>query len=170
MAKSGKPEESAEAPAKSGGGMIGMIVVGVAAVASSFGVSYAFGGTSAAPATECDAAMMEKAAYVEPKPDKSNQVHIEMPEILITIGSSPAERYLKMNVSVATSKDSSKMVKDNKAVLIDAFVGYLRSIEVADFEDPRFFSIMRDQLSHRSELVLGAPNSDGVLITEFLLR
>ena len=55
-------------------------------------------------------------------------------------------------------------------VLIDAFTNYLRSVELTDFENPGFYSHMRDQLGRRSQLVLGGGVSDGVLITEFLLR
>jgi flagellar FliL protein len=55
-------------------------------------------------------------------------------------------------------------------VLIDAFTNYLRSVELSDFENPDFYAHMREQLSRRSELVLGGGVSEGVLITEFLLR
>ena len=55
-------------------------------------------------------------------------------------------------------------------MLIDAFNNYLRSIELADVEDPGFYPHMREQLARRAELVLGGTVSNGVLITEFLLR
>ena len=173
MAKKEAKEETEDKPEKSGGGVVGFAIVGVAAIASSFGATYLLGGSNeaASPAiADCDTMIAAAAEAANKIPDYSDQIHVAIPEILITIGSSPAERYLKMNVSVATDKEGSKMIKDSEPVLVDAFINYLRSIELSDFEDPRYFSIIRDQLSHRSELVLGAAHSHGVLITEFLLR
>ena len=49
-------------------------------------------------------------------------------------------------------------------------MNYLRSVELSDFENPAFYAEMRAQLARRAELVLGGSVTDGVLITEFLLR
>jgi hypothetical protein len=88
----------------------------------------------------------------------------------LTIGSAPATRYLKMKVAIISDRGDVPAVHDAEPVLIDAFTNYLRSVELSDFENPGFYSHMRDQLDRRSHLVLGNGVSDGVLITEFLLR
>lgn len=169
-----KPEAKADAgepaaPAKSGGGMMGLLMLGAASLVSSFGLVYFL---TPPPATETAAcAPGEHGAVAEVKPAmKANQSYVELQEMVITVGSAPATRYLKMNVSVMTDSSNVSAVEAAEPVLIDAFNTYLRSIEMKDFEDPGFYPRMREQLARRSELVLGSGVSNGVLITEFLLR
>ncbi len=175
MAK--KPEKKVEkkqdgdpaaAAAKPAGGMIGLIILGAAALGSSFGIVYFLTPPPAVP-TEACAPAEQDAAVVEPA-IKADQTYVQMQEILITVGSAPATRYLKMNVSVITETGNVEAVQAAEPVLVDAFNTYLRSLEMKDFEDPGFYPRMREQLARRSELVLGSGVSDGVLITEFLLR
>ena len=75
-----------------------------------------------------------------------------------------------MQVSLATDKADAKIIKSSETALIDAFLLYLRSVNVDDFEDPAFYKHMREQLGRRADLVLGDGVAKGVLITEFLLR
>lgn len=164
-----KPEKSETEPEKkSGGGMAGLLMIALASGASSFGTAYLLPGASVAEPAEHES---DEAASAEAKPlAKADQSYVELPEVLVTIGSAPATRYLKMNISIVTEKGGKDAVKAAEPVLIDAFVNYLRSVELSDFEDPGFYSRMRLQLARRSELVLGSSVSDGILITEFLLR
>jgi flagellar FliL protein len=166
-----KPEaDQAEPAAKAssgGGGMMGLLMIGGASLVSSFGHVYLLTPQKAAEATAC--APAEAAATVEPIV-QADQVYVPLDEMLITVGSSPANRYLKLNISVITTDASTAAVEEAKPVLIDAFNTYLRSIELKDFEDPGFYPRMREQLARRAELVLGSGVSNGVLITEFLLR
>ncbi len=154
---------------KSGmGGVIGIVGLAVAAAASSFGVSYFMAPAEAAavPVCEADGTGTGHVASIAP----ADQVYVQLDEVLITIGSAPATRYLKMNLVIVTDKSGVHAVEGAKPVLMDAFNNYLRSVELTDFENPAFYSIMRDQLSRRAELVLGSSVSNGILVTEFLLR
>lgn len=166
------PEEEAPEDGGKSGGMMGMIALVFAAIAGSFGANYLLAPSAAAPSVK-SAEACEPAEMKAEKPQKravEDQEFVELEEFLITIGSAPATRYLKMRVSVVTDKELAKKVKESEPILVDAFINYLRSIELSDFEDPGFYTHMRQQLSRRSELVVGAAASDGVLITEFLLR
>lgn len=167
MAKKPDTNESGqtESGKKSGGGIAGLAIVAAASLASSFGLFYFL----TPPAAPCPPAGTSAAAP-EIKPLAQDQVYVEMKEILITIGSAPADRYLKLNISIVTGKDSAAKVKEAEPMLIDAFNNYLRSIELSDLEDPGFYPHLREQLARRSELVVGSAASSGVLITEFLLR
>jgi flagellar FliL protein len=159
----------AEAPPKSGLNMVGLIVLGLACATTSF-ASVFFLAPSPAPVTAvAEAAEPEYVPEEKPASAKS-QTYTPVQEILITIGNAPATRYLKMQVSVATEKSKAKDVKSAETALIDAFLLYLRSVEVSDFEDPNFYNHMREQLARRADLVLGDGVSKGVMITEFLLR
>lgn len=155
--------------AKSGmGGIIGFAVLGAAAVASSFGVSFFLTPSASDPALACTSGATPVIAAQAA--GKTDTTYVQLQDVLITIGSEPATRYLKMTLAVATDSASASAVKANEPVLVDAFNNYLRSVEVSDFEDPGFYIHMREQLSRRSELILGDTVSQGVLITEFLLR
>ncbi|MEO9968479.1 MAG: flagellar basal body-associated FliL family protein [Hyphomonadaceae bacterium] len=165
--KAPKTDDNTEDEGKKSG-MMGFVIMGVAAMAGSFGVSY-----MNKPDVQLDMAACspEDGAHAEAPPliDK-DLVYVDLPDILTTIGSEPATRYLKMNVTVATNKPGESSVIESKLVIMDAFISYLRSVELSDFEDPGFYGHMREQLAHRSEIILGASAAEGVLITEFLLR
>lgn len=163
-----KPDEAAEAK-KGGGGLVGLIMLGAASLASSFGLFYFLSPAPMDAAAACPAAETEEAAKVAPLA-QANYSYVQIKEVLITVGSAPATRYLKMNVSVITDSSGVSTVKNAEPMLIDAFNTYLRTIELEDFENPAFYSHLREQLARRSELVLGNSVSKGVLITEFLLR
>lgn len=149
---------------------MGLIMLGAASLVSSFGLVYFL---TPPASTETAAACLpgEHGATAEVKPAlMADQSYVPLKEMVITVGSAPATRYLKMNVSVMTDSANTSAVQAAEPVLIDAFNTYLRSIEMKDFEDPGFYPRMREQLARRSELVLGSGVSNGVLITEFLLR
>jgi len=159
----------AEPAPKSGLNMVGLLVLGLACATTSF-ASVFFLAPSPAPVTVTAEGSDAEHAPVEKPPTAKAHTYTQVQEILITIGNSPATRYLKMQVSVATEKSKAKDVKSAETALIDAFLLYLRSVEVADFEDPNFYNHMREQLARRADLVLGDGVSKGVMITEFLLR
>ena len=163
-------EESA--PKKGGLNMMGLLVLGVACAATSFASVYllAPASTVAVEASEEDAEAAEYAEAEKEAEDKKPYTYTPVQEILITIGNAPATRYLKMQVSLATDKADAKIIKSSETALIDAFLLYLRSVSVDDFEDPAFYKHMREQLGRRADLVLGDGVAKGVLITEFLLR
>ena len=151
---------------KSGGGFMSIASLGLAAGIGAFMANF-LAPQNAASSEICVASNIttqEKPAFEAP------EAFVALPEILITVGSTPATRYLKMNVSIATSSAGASKVKKSEPVLIDAFNNYLRSVELSDMEDPGFYAHMREQLSHRAEIILGPDKTSGVLITEFLLR
>ena len=167
---SDKPEAKSEeeAPSSGGIGMMGLLVLGLACAATSFASVYFL-----APAPTVAEAATVEAEYVpveKPEKKKKDLTYTEVQEILITVGSAPATRYLKMQLAVATDKNDAEKIKPLETQLIDAFLLYLRSVELKDFEDPAFYKHMREQLGRRADLVLGDGIVEGVLITEFLLR
>ncbi|MCI4643379.1 MAG: flagellar basal body-associated FliL family protein [Hyphomonadaceae bacterium] len=156
---------------KSGGGVMGLAILAMGSLAAAFATVYMLTPATASENTNL-AACAPGDTHLTPASHLvgADRSYVELPEILITIGSEPASRYLKLRLSVVTSKDKVNSVRDAEPVLVDAFVNYLRSVELSDFENPAFYTDMRAQLSRRAELVLGGAVADGVLITEFLLR
>lgn len=163
-------EETADAkPAgKQGGGVFGLAVLAVGSFATTLATVFLLTPEGSASTAPCPT-VTEATAPAPPAVDL-NRDYVDLEELIVTIGSAPATRYLKMNIAVVTKKGNAGQVKDAQPVLIDAFVNYLRAVELEDFEDPGFYAEMREQLARRAELVLGGSVADGVLITEFLLR
>ena len=169
MAEKQGSESQSTSPKKVGLSIIGTGTIALAAMASSF-ASVAFLGDAETNNTAALCAPTETASAAPQQPPKTDQVFVDLEEILITVGNAPADRYLKMKVSIVTNKSNPKNVREAEPILIDAFNTYLRSIELSDFENPDFYNHLREQLSRRAQIVLGASVSDGILITEFLLR
>ena len=168
MAKKDAAEDGApDAPKKSGGGIVGLIILAVGAMTSSFATVYVLASDPPTGPEACVPA--EPVGAVDPIA-QDGQNYVELRDILITIGSEPATRYLKMKIAIVTDDSGATMVENAEPVLIDAFTNYLRSVELSDFESPDFYAHMREQLGRRAQLVLGGGVSQGVLITEFLLR
>jgi len=175
MAKKGAAEDGANAVGsgepdkgkKAGGGLVGLAILAIGAMTSSFATVYVLASDPRSTGAAC--APAAKIPVLEPlvRPD---QTYVELRDILITIGSEPASRYLKMKVAIVTDSQGASLVTKAEPVLVDAFTNYLRSVELSDFENPDFYAHMREQLARRAQLVLGNGVSDGVLITEFLLR
>jgi len=174
MAKNGKNDQKGETgpdtPAKgrSGLGPVGMISIGLAAVASSAGATVLLSPPSAPAATACETTG-ERPRYAAPLA-KENQAYVELDELIVTVGSAPATRFLKIRIAIATDEEKTGKVEEATMLLKDAFLKYLRSMELEAFEDPASYARMREQLALRAEVVLGGDVSNGILITEYLLR
>ena len=164
--------EAAEDTKKSkSGGLMGLIILAAGCATSAFATVYIL--TPSAPAGSalaCTPGANHDTAPVELPAIRQDYIYEEIPEIVVSIGSGSSTRYLKMQLSIITNKENASSVHKSEVLLQDAFTNYLRSVELSDFEDPAFFPHLREQLGRRSELVLGHTASDGVLITEFLLR
>lgn len=157
------PEEKS-----SGGGLIPLVVLAVVSMAGAFGIVYFLSPNTPAAALACAPGEGGKPAHTPLALE--DHVYVELQEILVTIGNEPATRYVKIKTSVISDNSHVSAVKKAEPMLVDAFVGYLRALQLSDFESADFYPKMREQLAMRSEIVLGADASHGVLVTEFLLR
>ena len=101
--------DPSEAAPKAAGGLIGLLILGAASLGSSFGLVYLLTPLPATASEACVAGEQTTAA-IEPTA-KADQAYVQMQEILITVGSAPATRYLKMNVSVITEGGNTEAVK-----------------------------------------------------------
>ena len=151
-----------------GGGFVSLIALAVISAIGAFGAVYLFTGSSEPPVIACTEDTSHEPTHA---PLASNDyVYVDLQEILVTIGNEPATRYVKIQTSIISDSRNMSAVKKAEPMLADAFVGYLRALTLAEFESADFYPKMREQLAVRSEAVLGADVSHGVLITEFLLR
>lgn len=163
-----KTTTDAAQSAQSGGGLVGALLIGTIAAATSFATAFLSPSTGAASPLP-EGQPQGKAMAASPK-RSVEAAYVDLPELLVTIGAEPADRYIKMRVTLVVDTSSIKQVEAAEPMLLDAFTTYLRSVDPSDFEDPSFYGQMRNQLGARAQLVVGASSAQGVLITEFLLR
>ncbi|WP_158085539.1 flagellar basal body-associated FliL family protein [Henriciella aquimarina] len=161
--------ENAASEETSGGGMMKFVLLAVVSAGISFAMMFLLTPSVTAESTACTPAATQAATSTAPLA-REDQSYVALEEILITIGNEPATRYVKIKTSIIARKGSENTVKKAEPMLTDAFVSYLRSVELEDFETAGFYPRLREQLARRAELVLGGDVSGGVLITEFLLR
>ncbi|MEE2878110.1 MAG: flagellar basal body-associated FliL family protein [Pseudomonadota bacterium] len=165
----GKDSEQTQAAAPSGGGMMTFVAIGLVSAAASFGAVFFL-----APSGQAEVATCAPAAHsADFTPDplaREDHAYVELDEILITVGNEPASRFVKIKTAIVADKNDADAVKKAQPMLTDAFISYLRSVELTDFESASFYPRLREQLSRRAEVVLGGEVSRGVLVTEFLLR
>ncbi|WP_300380591.1 flagellar basal body-associated FliL family protein [Henriciella sp.] len=159
-------QETDNAPAKSSGGLVKYGLLGLVSLGCSFGTVFMLAPSGNAGTPVCAAA----ASTTSEPLAREDQAYVELNEIIITIGNEPATRYVKIKTAIVADKGDSGKVGKAELMLKDAFIGYLRSLELSDLESAAFYPRLREQLSRRAELVLGGDVSQGVLITEFLLR
>lgn len=157
---------SESTPGKARGGIVGSSIIAAGALVSSFATVYLL----TPPQNQSSDLSDKTEALSTQRVTQPRHSYVELPDILVTIGSEPATRYVKLKVSIVCIDANTSTVSKYEPVLMDAFVNYLRSVELTDFEDPGFYAHLRHQLGRRSQIVLGGEVSNGVLITEFMLR
>ncbi|MEM5518867.1 flagellar basal body-associated FliL family protein [Henriciella sp. AS95] len=167
MAEETAADDKAPEP-KSGGNIVNWAILAVVSAACSFAVVFFM-----APSVTAESPVCTVATNGTPQATPlatGDQEYVELEELLVTIGNEPATRFVKINTSIVTPKGNGDTIRKAEPMLADAFITYLRSVELSDFETAGFYPRMREQLGRRAELVLGGDVSKGVLITEFLLR
>lgn len=167
MAEETATDDTAPEP-KSGGNIVNWAILAVVSAACSFAVVFFM-----SPPVTAESPVCTVATSTLPKGSPlaaADQEYVALEELLVTIGNEPATRFVKIHTSIVTKKGNGEAIKKAEPMLADAFITYLRSVELSDFETTSFYPRMREQLARRAELVLGDDVSRGVLITEFLLR
>lgn len=162
--------ESATAPAqdsKKKGGILGAIVTPLIVGAVSFGTVFLL----PSPETDMSDGVSDAAAAETPSAHDfipKNLGIVEMNEFVVSIRDD--KHILRMRVALEVPKDVLLEVDPNELRLRDAFMGYLRAVEISELQNPDFLPQLRAQLLRRSKLVLGQDKVAGILITDFLIR
>lgn len=166
--KKATPETDSDAPKGGKGGLLGAILTPVLLGAVSFGMVYSLPNSQSNQAVEShnngEHAEVEEVVTFEKKRTKI----VELNEFVLSIRN--GNQVLRILIALETPYKSSIEIDPNDARLRDAFMSYLRAIEVEKLEDVSFMPNLRNQLLRRAKLALGEENVSGVLITDFLIR
>lgn len=153
--------------AKKKGGLVSVVLTPLILGAVSFGTVFLLPTAETGTASSAhDAAASESTDLHDLMP--TNLYIVEMDEFVVSIRDD--KNILRMSLALEVPKQFSEDVNPNELRLRDAFMGYLRAVEIAELQDPAFLPQLRAQLLRRSRLVLGQEKVAGVLITDFLIR
>lgn len=160
-------DSASTAQPKKKGKLLGAIVTPLILAAVSFGTVYLL---PTSEGTIVPASQDEGAAAVTSPHDfmPTNLAIVEMDEFVVSIRDD--KNILRMRLALEVPTDLQSEIEANDLRLRDAFMGYIRAIEVAELNDPAFLPQLRSQLLRRARLVLGPDKVAGVLITDFLIR
>ena len=166
-AESANADSIPAADAKKKGGLVGVVLTPLILAAVSFGTVFLLPtAETSAPSSAHGAEASESTDLHDFMP--TNLEIVEMDEFVVSIRDD--KNILRMSLALEVPKQFYQEVNPNELRLRDAFMGYLRAVEIAELQDPAFLPQLRAQLLRRSRLVLGQEKVAGVLITDFLIR
>lgn len=90
--------------------------------------------------------------------------------LVVSLGPGQENRHLRFTSQLEVNSKHSEEVNLLLPRIIDVMNGYLRAIDVAEFDDPAALVRMRAQLLRRVQIVTGDGRVRDLLITEFLLN
>lgn len=167
VAETAGSETMPAADPKKKGGIAGAIVTPLIVGAVSFGTVFLLPTNEALPlSVSHDAVASETLTAHELMP--TNLDVVEMKEFVVSIHD--GKNILRMRLALEVPKEARDEVDPNELRLRDAYMGYLRAVDIAELQDPDFLPQLRAQLLRRSKLVLGQDKVAGILITDFLIR
>ena len=108
----------------------------------------------------------EKATPVKALPAIS---YVDLPPVIVAVNTGES-RHLKFHAQLEVNDPYAKDVESMLPRIMDVLNGYLRALEVSDFEDSLALVRIRGHLQRRIEIVVGDGRVRDVLITEFVLN
>lgn len=104
---------------------------------------------------------------VEPLPDIA---FVPVDPLVITVGPGQAGRHLRFASQLEVSGTHTEEVTLLLPRIVDVMNGYLRAIDMGQFDDPAAMMRMRAQMLRRIQIVCGEGRVRDLLVTEFVLN
>lgn len=87
-----------------------------------------------------------------------------------TLSLSDGQTILKIGIVLEVYTGEAYAIDPSDPQIRNAFMGYLRALQVEHIRDPAFMDNMRMQLRRRARLVLGQETVKDILITDFIIQ
>ena len=145
-------------PGKSKKGMIVGLVLAIAGGAGGFFVTSSGMLSGEAKAPPAKAAYAGDVAFVPVDP------------LTISIGPPSDNRYLRFRAELEVKAAYKADVEMLRPRVVDVLNTYLRSISMADVEDPSALLTLRSQMRRRIDLVVGEDKVNDLLVMEFVVN
>lgn len=111
----------------------------------------------------------------KPKVEKSgsyvdNLAFVPIDQMTVSIGPPSENRYLRFRAELEVNADHKADVEAMQPRVVDVLNTYLRSISMADVEDPSALLTLRAQMRRRIDLVVGEGKVNDLLVMEFVVN
>lgn len=100
----------------------------------------------------------------------ANLAFVPLDPIIVSFSEGENRRLLRFVGSLEVSPDAVDEVEILKPRITDILNGYLRALELEDFEEPAALLRIRSQLLHRVMIVAGEDRIRDLLIIEFVIN
>lgn len=94
---------------------------------------------------------------------------VPLEPLLISLPNRSGHQYLRFVAQIEVAPEHAADVEAIKPRIVDVLNGYLRAVEVADFDDPNALMRLRAQMLRRVQVVAGEGRVRDLLIMEFVL-
>ncbi len=162
-------EDGDGAPKKGGSalktilGSVGIAVLLGAVVAGIVFVS-PFGGT------QCEAVSTVAETHQKKTKSFDDIVYVNLEPLIISLGPNANAEYLKISVSLETTKDHAKTAEHLQPHFRDVLNMYLRAVDEKDLVEPFAMTRLRAQMLRRMQTVASSDIVSDILITDFVLN
>ncbi len=104
-------------------------------------------------------------------PKAAATVPFEFKDIVSNLSGSMRSRYIKVTFTAYSSKvDFPKIAEENRAKLLDATIGVLARLSLADLEDPAAKSKVSNEIIYAMEAVLRERVVEEIYFSEFVVQ
>ncbi len=97
-------------------------------------------------------------------------VFVNLEPMVVTLGPTAASKYLKISISIETTKDHVKTVEQLAPRFRDVLNTYLRAVDEKDLVEPYAMTRLRAQMLRRMQVAAPSDAVSDVLITDFVLN
>lgn len=122
------------------------------------------GGTASSSAASADEAPKKKTKSYE------DIVFVNLEPMVVTLGPNATSKYLKISISIETTKDHVKTVERLAPRFRDVLNTYLRAVDEKDLVEPFAMTRLRAQMLRRMQVAASSDAVSDVLITDFVLN
>ena len=95
---------------------------------------------------------------------------VNLETLVVSLGPSANSEYLKISISIETTKSESKGIEILEPKFRDLLNTYLRAVDERDLIEPAAMTRLRAQMLRRMQLVAPQGAIKNVLITDFILN
>lgn len=97
-------------------------------------------------------------------------VFVNLEPMVVTLGPTARSKYLKISISIETTKDHVKTIEQLAPRFRDVLNTYLRAVDEKDLVEPYAMTRLRAQMLRRMQIAAPTDAVSDVLITEFVLN
>jgi len=107
---------------------------------------------------------------MEATPRGTSGAFVPVDPILVSLGPAAANRHLSFRAQLEVPKKHAAAVTEMMPRFVDVLNGYLRAVDVREFDDPLGLIRMRGQMLRRIQMMAGDGRVDDLLVMEFVLN